>query len=354
MKHMIKLTIDDKKIEVPSGTTLLEAARQAGIAIPSMCYLKEFKPSTSCMVCMVKIKGRETLIPSCGARAEDGMDVESNTPEVLNARKNALELLLSEHAGDCLAPCQRACPFHIDIPLMIRHIQQGDGKSALDIIARSAAPSPAMCAACKKPCESACRRRSCDEPVAISLLMQSVLSHAGARLPNMKQEKDTKQGSRSCSVMRKISEEEFLVFLKHAAKEKQVIPAHTAAGYNADEAGRESRRCFHCDCRKKDACALRQNADAFGAKQAAYSGQRTAYTQQVCEAYVFEPGKCIKCGICVSICKNNGVAAGFTFFNRGFDTTIGVPFDRFEDTALQKVINQCIEKCPTGALACKA
>src|SRR4030066_2193424 len=99
---MPKLTIDNREVEVAEGATILEAAEKLGIKIPTMCFLKGYKPSTSCMVCVVKVNGMEQLVPSCGAIAEDGMQVESSTEEVRCARTAALELLLSDHVGDCM------------------------------------------------------------------------------------------------------------------------------------------------------------------------------------------------------------------------------------------------------------
>jgi NADH dehydrogenase/NADH:ubiquinone oxidoreductase subunit G len=103
---MPRLRIDNRDVEVPEGATILEAARRAGIAIPTLCHLEGLPPSTSCMVCVVKVRRPDRLVPSCGAPAEDGMVVESETDEVREARRDALELLLSDHLGDCEAPCR--------------------------------------------------------------------------------------------------------------------------------------------------------------------------------------------------------------------------------------------------------
>ena len=114
--------IDNREVEVPAGATVLDAARKLGIEIPTLCHLDGRPALTSCMVCVVKVAGRGWLVPACAFRAEDGMEVESQTEPVLRARRAALELLLSDHVGDCEAPCRLACPAGANIPLMIRQI----------------------------------------------------------------------------------------------------------------------------------------------------------------------------------------------------------------------------------------
>ncbi|GAH12534.1 unnamed protein product, partial [marine sediment metagenome] len=131
---MPKLDIDNKQIEVEDGATVLDAAKKLGIEIPTLCFLEGRPPQTSCMVCLVKVNGREQLVPACATKAEDGMQVESQTDQVLQARRTALELLLAEHVGDCIAPCQAACPAHMNIPLMIRQIAAGDMRGAIQTV----------------------------------------------------------------------------------------------------------------------------------------------------------------------------------------------------------------------------
>ena len=93
---MTKITIDNREVEVKSGETILAAAAKLGIEIPTMCFLKDCKASTSCMVCVVRVNGKDVFVPACGTIAEDGMQVESDSSEVDEARKIALELLLSD------------------------------------------------------------------------------------------------------------------------------------------------------------------------------------------------------------------------------------------------------------------
>jgi len=106
----INLTIDGRAVAVPAGQTILEAARALGLTIPTLCHIEGFEPSASCFLCAVKIEGRPNLWPSCATLVAEGMAVISNSDEVRAARKTSLELLLSDHAGDCVGPCRTGCP----------------------------------------------------------------------------------------------------------------------------------------------------------------------------------------------------------------------------------------------------
>lgn len=98
---MINLTIDGKNIEVPEGTTILQAAAKLDIDIPTLCYLKEINEIGDCRMCLVEIEGKRGFATSCIQKVEDGMIVHTKTPEVLEARKTMLDLILSNHHQDC-------------------------------------------------------------------------------------------------------------------------------------------------------------------------------------------------------------------------------------------------------------
>jgi iron-only hydrogenase group A len=104
---MPNLLIDNTPVEVPAGTTILEAARKAGIHIPSLCYLKDVQAVGACRVCMVEVEGARTLVASCTMPVAEGMKVRTSTPRVRASRKTVVELLLSEHDGDCQV-CNRS------------------------------------------------------------------------------------------------------------------------------------------------------------------------------------------------------------------------------------------------------
>ncbi|HNW56866.1 MAG TPA: NADH-dependent [FeFe] hydrogenase, group A6 [Bacteroidales bacterium] len=103
----IKLTIDNKEIEVPKGTTIYQAAKMLGIDIPTLCYMHlddmniENKPA-GCRICVVEVNGRKNLPPSCSTDCQNGMVVKTHTTRVLNARRTVMEFILSDHPKDCL------------------------------------------------------------------------------------------------------------------------------------------------------------------------------------------------------------------------------------------------------------
>ncbi len=166
--------IDNLKVEVENGATILNAAEKLGIEIPTMCFLKDWEPSTSCMICVVKVEGIANFVPACGTLAENDMVVQTTSEEIVKARKAALELLLSDHLGDCIGPCQVTCPAHMNIPLMIRQIKSYRFHDAIATVKKDIALPAVLGRICPKPCEKACRRESYDEGVSICLLKRYV------------------------------------------------------------------------------------------------------------------------------------------------------------------------------------
>ncbi len=104
---IINLTIDGQNIQVQKGTTILQAAKQAGIDIPTLCFLKDINEVGDCRMCIVEIEGRRGFATSCIQKAEEGMIVHTNTPSVLEARHVVLDLIISNHKIDCLK-CTRS------------------------------------------------------------------------------------------------------------------------------------------------------------------------------------------------------------------------------------------------------
>lgn len=159
------ITIDGQPATARDGESVLQAARGLGLDIPTLCYLEKCGPLNTCQVCLVKINGK--LVPSCGTKATPGMVVESETEEVHEARRTALELLFSDHIGDCLSPCQRLCPLGLNIPVMLRHLDAGRLADATATV-RGALPLAAVLGRlCHHPCEQGCRRGHWDDPAAI-------------------------------------------------------------------------------------------------------------------------------------------------------------------------------------------
>ncbi len=104
---MVKLKINGKEITVPAGTTIVKAAEQMGINIPQLCNDEDLSPVGACRLCVVEVKGARSLVASCAAAVAPGMEVETHSPAVMEARRTILELLIANHPLDCLT-CEKA------------------------------------------------------------------------------------------------------------------------------------------------------------------------------------------------------------------------------------------------------
>jgi formate dehydrogenase major subunit len=165
----VKITIDGREILALADQTILEVCRDNSIHIPTLCYDDFLNPLGGCWICVVEVKGRG-LVPSCATRVWPGMVVESENERVRAARKSRLEEFLAFHYGDCIAPCQIACPAGLDVQGYIALIARGQYSEAVTLIKESI-PMPAVIGRiCPHPCESACRRNLVDEPLAICSL----------------------------------------------------------------------------------------------------------------------------------------------------------------------------------------
>ncbi len=515
------MTIDNRTLEVPAGTTILEAAHALGITIPTMCHGRGLTAQTSCMVCVVKVTGMDQLTPACGTVVQDGMQVITDDGQIREARKTALELLLSDHAGDCMGPCQVACPAHMNIPLMIRQIRDGDFAQAFATAKADIALPAVLGRICPAPCEKVCRRGGYDAPVSICLLRRFVadmdLQRVVRPLPEVPQTSDKRvavvgagpaglaaayylqlagfdcvlfddhalpggmlrygvpdselskevldaeiqtilglgvafQGNTrigraltveqlreqfgvifigvgACApaqlealgftldtekdlvnprtyqtrlpgvfaggdVFRKrrwavravadgkeaaVSMAQFLrgqevtgpqrpfntrlgsiddhalqQWAQQAGPEARVTPSSAGSGLTQEQAPKEAGRCLHCDCRKADVCRLRQYAAVYEARAARFQGQCRPFSQIRGHARViYEPGKCINCGLCVQITGADKERLGLSFVGRGFNVRVQVPFDKALAEGLEKTAAKVVQACPTGALAFK-
>ena len=514
---MPRLTVDNMPVEVPEGSTILDAAAKLGIDIPTLCFLDRCDAETSCMVCVVKIEGRRGLLPACATLAAEGMVVASDCDEVRAIRREALELLLSDHLGDCVAPCEAACPARMNIPLMIRHIIAGRAAEAFATARDRIALPGVMGRICDAPCEKACRRGRLDAPVAICLLKRFAADSAmldGGALPAKRpatgesvavvgagpaglaaadyllrlghactifDENDQPGGSlrhlaagvltpdvltaeiggvealdaqmrmgvrvgrdmslaelqqqfgaiivatgpvsddappldglrrgkagieadrntfrtsidgvfaagdavgataqpiRALASGRRaaVAVDQFLAgrpvtgeprpFSTHMGKlmdgEMELLMAGVSdappaagspEGFSTAHAVDEARRCMHCDCRAADACKLRDWSCALGASAGRYRGERRMFEQYSHhDLVIYEPGKCIACGLCIQIARQWDEPLGLTFVGRGFDIRVAVPLSQSLADGLKTAAVQCAAACPTGALAMK-
>ena len=181
----MKITIDNLTTDVTPGTTVLKAAHALGINIPTMCYKDGYGNHPSCMVCMVKDLGTGKMFPSCAMPVQEGMQVQTHSPEIRELRREALELLLGDHVGDCEAPCRLSCPAFMNIPLMNRLIAEGHFVEALNIAREEIALPLILGYICPAPCEKACHRKSVDNPVSICMLKRFTAADEERRMENL-------------------------------------------------------------------------------------------------------------------------------------------------------------------------
>lgn len=167
---MINLTINGQKISAPAGTTILEAAKQNGIYIPTLCYDEAVEVYGACGLCVVEAEGIPKLLRSCSAKISEGMVVNTESERVVKSRKIAMELLMSAHDGDCIAPCQLACPANTDCQGYVGLIANGKFDDAIKLIKNKISLPASIGRVCPHPCEKACRRGKVEEPINIAQL----------------------------------------------------------------------------------------------------------------------------------------------------------------------------------------
>jgi ferredoxin len=154
------------------------------------------------------------------------------------------------------------------------------------------------------------------------------------------------------SIMGRLEPGELREFLGAASQEHKVAPCDRCAGINRGEAVREAARCLHCDCRSSGNCLLQHYAQVYGADASRFRSERRPFEQQLQPGgVIFEPGKCILCGICVKLTELAAEPLGLTFVGRGFDMRVAAPFGRPIQEGLRLVAEECVRHCPTGALA---
>ncbi len=170
MSDKITVTIDGEEYETEPGKKVLDVCRENDLFVPTLCeieYIEE--PFGGCRVCLVEAttdRGTE-VTTSCDTPIQDGMEIKTETNEVYEGRKMALELLLSEHTGDCVAPCSFECPASLDVQGYLAHIGNGRPSEAVKLIKEETPLALSLGMACFAPCEDECRRELVEDPIAI-------------------------------------------------------------------------------------------------------------------------------------------------------------------------------------------
>ncbi|HWQ08752.1 MAG TPA: [Fe-Fe] hydrogenase large subunit C-terminal domain-containing protein, partial [Holophaga sp.] len=149
---MINLTIDDADISVPAGTTIMKAAEQLGINIPRLCYHPALSLEGACRVCVVQVEGFSHFITSCSQQVWEGMKVQTNSPQIRQARRDILELLLDNHPKDCQT-CERDGNCELQrqayrLGVRERHFEGKRKQYPVDGNGRSVVRNPEKCILC--------------------------------------------------------------------------------------------------------------------------------------------------------------------------------------------------------------
>jgi formate dehydrogenase major subunit len=163
----MQITINNKQYEAAAGATILEAARANGIDIPTLCFDERVEIYGSCGLCVVEVEGNPKLVKSCATALTDGMIVHTDTERVRESRRVNLELLLSDHSGDCKGPCTLACPAGTDVQGYVGLIANGETAEALRLIKEKIPIPAAIGRVCPHPCETDCRRGLLEGAVSI-------------------------------------------------------------------------------------------------------------------------------------------------------------------------------------------
>ncbi len=167
---IVKLNINGKEIMAESGKTVLQAALENNIEIPHLCFDERLEVYAGCGLCIVEIEGQPKLARSCATPVTNGLVVRTDTKKVVEARNAAMNLLVSEHIGDCKAPCTLNCPAQTDVQGYVGLVANKQYKESLKLI-KEKLPLPASIGrVCPHPCEKACRRQNVEEPISIACI----------------------------------------------------------------------------------------------------------------------------------------------------------------------------------------
>lgn len=355
---MIRIKINSEELNVREGLTIMDAARDAGLTIPSLCHKSGLPHYTSCMVCMVRDNKTRSFIASCSVNVQDGMDIDASSAEVVSLRRKSLELLFSEHRAECEAPCRVVCPAGYNIPLINRHISAGDFESASSLTISETGKVNLACEKCPGYCENACRRKKIDIPVSIRNMKIFIYNKGVSEgiiikpAENPEEEKaerkNLKSSKRFNSVIGRMEPSEQSEWLKECSGKIERHREIPDSGLAALEAG----SCMHCDCRAAADCKLRDLADYFAIKDPRGKLVNAPIVKKINHntGLVFENAKCIKCGLCVRLCEDSKEEPALCFINRGFVSIISEPLTEEFDNILRTKSRQVIEICPTGAL----
>lgn len=164
---MVKVVIDGVEYDIPENASIIDFIREKTY-LPGFCYGSDMEPYGSCRLCIVSTS--RGITTACTLKPSEGLRIETSTDEVIRMRKVALELMLSDHYGDCIAPCQEACPAHGDVQGYLALIALGKYKEAVKLMKEKYVLPAVLGRVCPAFCEEKCRRNFVEEPIAIRQL----------------------------------------------------------------------------------------------------------------------------------------------------------------------------------------
>ena len=329
------IRIDNKEVEVRADETLFQIARRLGKNIPSMCFVEGAKHHSSCMVCMVKNEESGQMIPSCSTYPVEGMQIDTESEEVKEMRRLALELLLSDHRADCEAPCSMVCPQHLDVEKMLYYWDEHRYDEARHLVASVLDLEHLACDDCKRPCEKACRRGTVDKHVEIVEIIHQLAAYEmkNEDISSREQSKIHSSFGSEATILHSSFKRFTSRIGRFTEKEKEWLKVSVTT----------DSTCLHCACSAQYDCKLRQYATESGITSSRYgvaSDLPFKIKKHVIGRLWFEPAKCIRCGLCVYNTKD-----AFTFKGRGFNMQVVIP-----NESREHVSEDIAELCPTGAL----
>ena len=177
-ERTVKVTIDGKDVYGYPGQKLLDLCADAGIKIPTLCYDPHLSVHGGCSICLVEIEGARALMRACTNAIAPGMVVRTDTKRVTAARRLALELMLSDHVGDCRPPCNLTCPAQGKVQSYINLAAQGKYRESVDELHDHVTMPACIGRVCPAPCQEKCRRNFVDETVSIREIKRFVADWA--------------------------------------------------------------------------------------------------------------------------------------------------------------------------------
>ncbi len=166
----VNIFINGKEYSADTEKSLLDNILESGVYLPHLCHNKELESYGGCGLCLVEVEGIRKPLRACSTTVNEGMKVTTSTPDLEKSRKVALSLIMSDHSGDCKAPCYMACPTHQDIQGYVGLIANGKEREALELIKQDNPLPASIGRVCPHPCEEKCRRKHLEGAVSICAL----------------------------------------------------------------------------------------------------------------------------------------------------------------------------------------